>query len=58
MEELKVSIEDFKLGENNLREAAKKWAATAIQTYDDKLLRKALEISASIANFLNELERD
>lgn len=41
---------------SEFREASKKWAAHAIETYKDDLLGKALLVSKAIADFLNEME--
>ena len=44
-------------GYRELRDAAKAWSATAIDTYDGVLLQKAFAISSAIATFLNEIEQ-
>jgi len=38
-----------------LDDAAREWASHALETFTGELLRKALDISASIASFTNEL---
>ena len=44
--------------EYTLRGAASKWAEHCIETYDGKMLRKGLSISAALAEFMNEFEGD
>jgi hypothetical protein len=39
-----------------LRRASINWATTALRAYDGELLKKALGISAAIADFCNKLE--
>ncbi len=39
-----------------LRDAAVKWSAHSLGTFDGETLDKALAISAALANFCNELE--
>ena len=41
-----------------LREAAKKWACYAIDTYSDEFLTRALAISKVIAEFCTVIEKD
>ena len=42
--------------EKHLRETAKKWASYVIQSNDGEALKKGLEISKAIADYLNEIE--
>lgn len=42
---------------DEMRHAAKCWAAASLTTFDGELLRKSLAISAAMADFVNELER-
>lgn len=60
MKELTADIrEAVAIGEpKHLREASVKWANWCLNNLDDVLLRKGLEISAAIADFLNEIERE
>lgn len=43
--------------EKYLRDTAKKWAAYVIEHHNNEALKKGLEISRSIADYLNEVER-
>ncbi len=54
MGKLETALSDFndgKIGTEMLEEAMIRWATYSLSTYKDNLLRKALEVSISIANF-------
>lgn len=42
--------------EKKLQETAKKWASFSLDSFKDELLIKALKISSSIAEFVDEWE--
>ena len=62
MQELKQAIES-KIDNHNmgsqgiLREAATQWSKHSLESYADKLLKRALNISRALAEFENEYER-
>jgi hypothetical protein len=58
MKELAEKLEDATETQDHdiLRKACEKWAVHSLRTYRDPLLPKALAISASIAEFMAELE--
>jgi hypothetical protein len=39
-----------------LQQAANKWAAHSLETYQGKLLKRALAISAAISDFISQME--
>ena len=57
-----INFEKDSLGddddEHSFRTCAKKWSNHAINTYNGELLKKALEVSRTLANFANEIESD
>lgn len=60
MQKLAQEISSFthEDGYTDFRDAAKNWAASCLGQYDGLQLQKGLAISAAMAEFLNELERD
>jgi hypothetical protein len=40
----------------SIQQAANKWATHSLETYKGPLLRRALEISAAISDFITEME--
>lgn len=60
MDELAAELREVVKGEvppTSLRDSSVDWAAWCLSHLDDVLLRKGLEVSAAIADFLNEMER-
>lgn len=66
MEQLSKSIDKFidesktidQIQKNELDEAAVKWAAFSLETFSGKLLRSALNISAALADFTCEYNKE
>lgn len=58
MNELAKTVEDVMQGNpyDNLDQAAKRWAEHSLKTFRGDLLRKALEMSASMVEFVSELK--
>jgi hypothetical protein len=50
-------VEDKPSDSHPLAKCAEAWARHATLTFDGKLLRKALKVSAAIMDFCNTLER-
>jgi len=59
MDKLSEAIEkhDDIDGPERLRVASIRWASHCLNTYSDNLLKKGLDISLTIAIFLNEVEK-
>lgn len=59
MEKLAEALKVYDVGGTSpdvLRQAAKDWAANAIENYRGNLLFEAMQISIAIADFLAEIE--